>query len=100
MDSIIILFLIAFISMLFQFFFGGGLGKMKFWHICIISTVLWFVTFFINFKIVSYHLMASEIKCGVPLGYVIMIEIVMGAFIGLTIILQILTKFLYTKIPQ
>ena len=87
--------LVAFIPMLFQIFFGSGIvsihRKMKFWHICIITTVLWLATLFINLKIAINNSTASD--SGWNFLIVPMIGIILGAFTVLIIILQILLKF-------
>ena len=93
----ILLFILVVVPLFFQISFGSGIipihKKMKFWHICVISVVLWFVTSFINVKSLTHIMDIKGIKCGQPLAGLLMMEIVVAIAIALTIFIQILVKF-------
>ena len=93
MIGLVFILLIAFLPLLFQISFGKSYGKVKFWHICIVSITLWFATYFINAKIISNKLEAIGSHDGMPFLGLYFIEILLGTLIVLTIILQIIVKF-------
>ena len=97
MIRVILFLFFIFLPLLFQIFFGRNYGKIKYWHICIISIVLWIIAYFINVNIFLYIHTASDIKDGLPFLGLMVIEIAIGVLIALTIILQIIVKFCKQK---
>ena len=90
-----------FIPLFFQILFGSGFipvcRKMKFGLVCVISFVLLFVTYFIYAKMLSHNMAKNEIKDGLPFAALFMIESVMAIAVTLTILIQILVKYLKNR---
>ena len=97
-----ILLLVSFFGMLLlpmfvQLFFGIGIihfpKRVKFWHICVVSVILWIVTYYLNAQIITYRLKKSGSHDGMPYVGLLVMEVGVAFVLVVTILVQVLVRF-------
>ena len=81
------------LPILFQILFGGGRiafgRKMPFWLVCIISVLLWFVSYYLCSEMITYNLKRINSHDGMPYVGILMLESIMAIALVITICIQI-----------
>ena len=91
-----LIFILYLIPVIFQFNYGNkainGFIRLKFWHICLISTFIQGIMIIINFFLISITISNSEVKCGLPAIGIAAIGILIWIFVVVVMVIQLFVK--------